>query len=392
MPALPDLSFASHNLLRISGIIFTHNLKAMAPKSKSKPKSTVSCRFFKQGRCRYSAKNCRFSHVSPPTSDKASTNTHGVSHASIMNGCLGIIPTGDDQSDVETIKSGYRASSSVANEHAVGDCGNWNGQTYRYCPQTFSNAETRNFSSTSTWDMKKLDEGGIKRVSFGPDFNVDDTHLAAICCRPDLASSLVSLSLGDSDSGNGARLTDHGVIVLVRACPNLRELTLNAATKLTDEAFLAICEACPSIEKLCITGNDKVKGRLTSASLKKLIDSPDLAHKLKRLVLWDQNYIEGVKVLSSARPKLAIDTGETLGDGIAANMIAAMTGGAQTRTWLAGEVVDMHTDLGWYGPGMMDFPDFGGGLMVPWDFGDTDDEGDSNEDQEIEEDEDDYDG
>jgi hypothetical protein len=83
--------------------------------------------------------------------------------------------------------------------------------------------------------MEKLDEGGIKRVSFGPDFNVNDTHLAAICCRPDLASSLVSLSLGDSDSGNGAGLTDHGVIVLVRACPNLRELTLNAATKLTDE-------------------------------------------------------------------------------------------------------------------------------------------------------------
>jgi hypothetical protein len=362
----------------------------MAPKSKSKPKSTVSCRFFKQGRCRYSAAKCRFAHVLPQTSDKASTNTHGVSHTSLMNSYLGVLPTSDDKGDAETIKSGYGASSSAANEYRVGDGGNWNGQTYRYCPQTFSNAETRNFSSNSTWDMKKLDEGGIKRVCFGPDFNVHDTHLAAICCRPDLASSLLSLSLGDSDSGNGAGLTDHGVIVLVQACPNLRELTLSAATKLTDEAFLAICKACPSIESLCITGNDKVKGRLTSASLKKLMDSPDLVPKLKRLVLWDQNYMEDVKVLSSARLELAIETGETLGDGIAANMIAAMTGGAQTRTWLAGKVVDVHTDPGWYGPGMMDFPDFGGGLMAPWDSDDTDDEGDPEEDQEIEEDEDDY--
>ncbi len=238
--------------------------------------------------------------------------------------------------------------------------------------------------------MNKL-EGGIKRVSFGPDFNVNDTHLAAICCRPYLASSLVSLSLGDSDSGNGAWLTDHGVIVLVRACPNLRELRLSAATKLTDEAFLAICQACPSMESLCITGNDKVKGRLTSASLKKLIDSSDLVPKLKRLVLWDQNYMgEEVKVLSCARPELAIETGETLGDGIAANMIAATTGGAQTRTWLGGKVVDVHTDPGWYAPGMMDFPDLGGGLMALWDFGTTGDEGDSEEDQEIEEGEDDY--
>jgi hypothetical protein len=363
----------------------------MAPKSKSKPKSTVSCRFFKQGRCRYSAENCRFAHVQPQTSDKASANAHGVSHPSLMNGYIGVLPTGDGKGDTESVKSGYGASS-VANEYGVGDCGNWNGQTYRYCPQTFSNAETRNFSSTSTWDMKKLDGGGIKRVSFGSDFDVRDTHLAAICCRPDLASSLVSLSLGDSDSGNGAWLTDHGVIVLVRACPNLRELTLNAATKLTDEAFLAICEACPSIESLCITGNDKVQGRLTGASLKKLIDYPDLAPKLKRLVLWDQNYMKEVKVLSRARPELAIKTGETLGDGIAANMIAAMTGGAQTCTWLRGEIVDMHTDLGWYGPGMMDFPDFGGGLMAPWDSDDTDNEGDPEEDEEMEEDEDDYDG
>ena len=309
-----------------------------------------------------------------------------------MNGYLGVLPTGDDKGDAETIKSGYGASSSVANEYGVGDCGNWNGQTYRYSPQIFSNAETRNFSSTSTWDMKKLDDGGIKRVSFGPDFDVNDSHLAAICCRPDLASSLISLSLGDSDSGNGAGLTDHGVIVLVRACPNLRELTLSAATRLTDEAFLAICEACPSIESLCITGNDKVKGTLTSASLKKLIDCPDLAPKLKRLVLWDQNYMEGVKVLSSARPELAIETGETLGDGIAANMIAAMTGGAQTHTWLGGEIVDVNTDLGWYGPGMMDFPGFGGGPIVPWGSDDTENEGDSEEDQEMEEDEDDYDG
>jgi hypothetical protein len=299
-----------------------------------------------------------------------------------MNGNLGVLPTGDDKGDAKTIESG-NGTSSVANEYRVGDCGNWNGQTSRYCPQTFSNAETRNFSSTSTWDMKKLDEGGIKQVSFGPDFAVNDTHLAAICCRPDLASSLVSLSLGDSDSGNGAGLTDHGVIVLVRACRNLRQLTLDAATKLTDEAFIAICEACLSIESLGITGNDKVKGRLTSASLKKLIDCPDLAPKLKRLVLWDQNDMAEVKVLSSARLELAIETGETLGDGIAANMIAAMTGGAQTRTWLGGKVVDVHTDLGWHGPGMMDFPDFGGGLMAPWDFDDTDDEGDSEEDQEM---------
>src|SRR5438045_5222768 len=54
--------------------------------------------------------------------------------------------------------------------------------------------------------------------------------------------------------------------------------------------------------------------------------------------------LEEVKELSSARPELAIKTGETLGDGLAVNMVAAMTGGAQTRTWIGGKVVDMHTD------------------------------------------------
>lgn len=220
-------------------------------------------------------------------------------------------------------------------------------------------------NDATNWDETKLDTPGIEKIHFGPNFPVKDQHLAAIYSRPALAASLKSLSLGDSDTGNGYYITEAAVIALVNACPNLRVLMLDAVTSLGDAALLACVQACPHLERLQITGNDKVKGKVNGTSLEQLKASPNLAPSLKELVLYDQPVLgrldKAIKALSSERKTLAITTGDTLGDGIADNMIAAMTGGETTSTWLGGKIVRLETDMGLFGHGGYDLFDMGFG-------------------------------
>jgi hypothetical protein len=262
-----------------------------------------------------------------------------------------------------------------------------------YTPYTrpaFSALERCHFATTmAAGDMQRLDQAKFKEISFGPDFDVQDTHLAAICCRTALTPSLVSISLGDSDTATGRMITDHGVIILVRACPNLRVLVLNSATSLTDTAFLACCEACPSLEFFTVTGHDKINGKISSASLKRLESTPSLVPNLKELVLLDQCHFDNdtLRKLSKARPKLAIKDGNTLGDGVAANVIAAMTGGVSVRTWFGGKVINTERDFGCYGPGGEDFPYHGPGSLGMWFGFDDEDEEEDEEDEDEEEEE-----
>uniref|UniRef100_A0A0W0F2Y8 Uncharacterized protein n=1 Tax=Moniliophthora roreri TaxID=221103 RepID=A0A0W0F2Y8_MONRR len=89
-------------------------------------------------------------------------------------------------------------------------------------------------------------------------------------------------------------------------------------------------------------------------------ERPDLGANLKELVLYDQ-HINGdkeTKATTKARKRLVIRVGETLGDGIADNVIAVMTGGAMTTAWKNGKMVDFGVDEGFYGSGGYDMPFF----------------------------------
>lgn len=131
-----------------------------------------------------------------------------------------------------------------------------------------------------------------------------------------MTTTLEKLSLGDSDTGNGGRLSDDVVQSLVAAAPNLRVLSLDACTQLTDATLIAALTQCPRLELLAITGNDKVGGRITRQALKTLKDQPTLGPALKELVLYDQRgdgLDNAAQTLTAAPSSFAVKTGETLG-------------------------------------------------------------------------------
>jgi hypothetical protein len=170
---------------------------------------------------------------------------------------------------------------------------------------------------------------------------------------------LRSIILGGSDTGFGGSVSSQAVISLVQACPNLVVCSLDATTRVEDNALVAACQSCPALEYLRITGNDKVKGSIRGTALQFLADNLTVAPNLKALVLLDQNdsqkaFKAAKKNLSNARKGLEIHTGETLGDGIADNMVAMMTGGAVTEVMVGGKVVSFDHDFG-IGPYIGDF-------------------------------------
>ncbi|KAJ6567289.1 hypothetical protein DFH09DRAFT_456838 [Mycena vulgaris] len=168
-----------------------------------------------------------------------------------------------------------------------GRAGSGSGYTPYTCP-TFSTQEKAYFYRSSTPDMDtKLAQPGLKAITFGADFEIRDEHILAIANNTPLATALNSLSLGDSDTGNGFHLSDAAVQTLICAAPNLRVLSLDACTKLTDATLLMALDRCPRLELLRLTGNDKVKGSLTAKCLKDIKTQTSLAPALKELVLYD---------------------------------------------------------------------------------------------------------
>ncbi|KAL0569290.1 hypothetical protein V5O48_012677 [Marasmius crinis-equi] len=229
-----------------------------------------------------------------------------------------------------------------------------------YSPPTYPPAATLNLYATNDPGLQtKLSQPGIKRIRFGDDFQIEDSHLQTMSAIPGLMNTLEVLSLGDSDTGNGAYLTDAGVQLFLSQSPHLISLTLDACTRLKNATLIHALESCPRLQHLRITGNDKVKGGITDAVFKTLRERADLGTNLKELVLYDQSvdpFRKDFKAFSKARKELTIREGETLGDGIADNMIAAMTGGSSLSAWKGGKMVGMDVDMGIYGPGGYDMP------------------------------------
>lgn len=109
-------------------------------------------------------------------------------------------------------------------------------------------------------------------------------------------------------------MTDTGILDLVKPCPNLVVISLDATTALTDAALQGICQACPKLESLRITGHDKCHGGIRGPSLKFLAEHPEVAPNLQELMLYDQSegrFEKAMRKLSTTRKSLAIMTGDT---------------------------------------------------------------------------------
>ncbi|KAJ6620379.1 hypothetical protein B0H10DRAFT_2022652 [Mycena sp. CBHHK59/15] len=231
----------------------------------------------------------------------------------------------------------------------------------KYVEPKFSDAQTVRYTTNdrrvaAPFDWKPLENPTILNVQFGANFDITDAHIQGLAARPALCRRLERFSAGDSDTGHGHAVQNEAAFIrFVELCSSLCVLRLEAFTRLTDATLLAVFAACPRIESVHLSGNDKVRGGVVGTALKTLAQTPYLAPALKSLALYDQS-VGSVRALSAARPALWIFTGETLGDGIADNMIAAMTGGASVQTWLGGQVVSADVDFGVYGPSGHELP------------------------------------
>ncbi|KAF7353773.1 hypothetical protein MVEN_01062700 [Mycena venus] len=225
--------------------------------------------------------------------------------------------------------------------------------TPEYQEPTFSARQTANYPRNSyslvnnvrretffDWDL--LDNPSVVNVHFGANFSIEDTHIAGFSARPAICGRLERFTAGDTDTGCGGGVCNEAAFVqFVRLCSAMRVFRLEAFTSLSDATLLAIFEACPRIEMVQLTGHDKVHGSVSGKALKTLARTPSWAPNLKALYLYDQSHTldSAVKALSKARPTLWIYTGETLGNSMSAQLLAAEPGGgADTQTWLGGKI------------------------------------------------------
>ncbi|KAJ7491111.1 hypothetical protein FB451DRAFT_1222078 [Mycena latifolia] len=223
-------------------------------------------------------------------------------------------------------------------------------QTAHYARNSYSHENNVRRETFFDWDL--LDNPSVFNVHFGANFSIEDSHIAGFSARPDLCRRLQRFAAGDTDTGNGGAVRNEAAFIqFVQFCSSMRVFRLEAFTSLSDATLSAIFEACPRIEMIQLTGHDKSHGKVTGTALKKLAKTPSWAPNLQALYLLDQTHKldASVKVLSAARPRLWIFTGETLGNSMSAQMLAATPGGeADTHTWLGGKIVSIGSDCGIY--------------------------------------------
>ncbi|KAJ6500689.1 hypothetical protein C8R45DRAFT_978632 [Mycena sanguinolenta] len=229
-----------------------------------------------------------------------------------------------------------------------------------YIEPTFSVQQTANYPRNSyslvnnlrqetffDWDL--LDNPAVVNVQFGVDFGIEDSHIAGFIARPAVCGRLLRFAAGDPGTGNGGGVCNEGAFIqFVRLCSNIRVFRIEAFTSLSDATLLAIFEACPHIEMVQLSGHDKRHGGVNGTALTALARAPHLAPNLKALYLYDQSdSFESVQALSKARPTLWIVSGETLGNSMSAQLLAAQPGNeAMTSTWRGGNIVSMFSDCG----------------------------------------------
>ncbi|KAF3940057.1 hypothetical protein ABW19_dt0209564 [Dactylella cylindrospora] len=152
---------------------------------------------------------------------------------------------------------------------------------------------------------QRVTRSNIREIRFEKAFGrVFDVHLQTITSRDNLAQNLSYLSVS-----NASGLTDEAIFGLGIYC-NPKVIILTGAFNITDAAFLGLCINCKGLEYLEVTGYDNKMGRLTSSSLRMLLESPTVAPALKEIVVKHQAISSQVALeLSRARPSLAITTG-----------------------------------------------------------------------------------
>ncbi|KAK8115708.1 hypothetical protein PG984_012210 [Apiospora sp. TS-2023a] len=201
------------------------------------------------------------------------------------------------------------------------------------------------FQNIKSWDQKWKNEKqrkGVKKVTFGDDFRIQDEHFVALAGAPRaFRRKLLSVKCGNTDNGYGAGLSDNALTKLAEACPSLQNVGLESCTFITDQGLTSLLQHCPGMRTVSVTGHDRGCGRVTSKALNALHKDKTLGAKLLKLHLIDQHLgISACKKLTKKRPALEVVEGITDGDGYASQMVASMGGGGSVTTWKRGKADD----------------------------------------------------
>ncbi|KAG2446734.1 hypothetical protein HYH02_008295 [Chlamydomonas schloesseri] len=174
--------------------------------------------------------------------------------------------------------------------------------------------------------LKQNKAGGVTAVTFGPHFHVENDHVRRLAEAA--GPQLTELRLGSSETGDGLYVTDAGVDIIVRHCPDLEVLQLAATTSISNRAFTRICSGLPKLRELHVTGHDKCRGALERKALQPLMEGALPA--LRRLYITDQGVgYDAVQKLIKKRGKtLQVLAGDTDGYGFAAAMVKSLQGGS----------------------------------------------------------------
>ncbi|KAI4646790.1 hypothetical protein J4E93_005014 [Alternaria ventricosa] len=225
------------------------------------------------------------------------------------------------------------------------------------------------YGSKEAWETRgpaDIKRTGIQQIQFTDDLCVTDIHINTIAAAsPEFRKSLRTIGCGC-----GA-VSDAAVANLTRAVPSLKDIYFVETQSLTDNAIISIVRNCPDIERIAISGDDRTSGKVNCRGLVDVLADTTVAKKLQHLELWDQRlHDRSVKKISKARPKMAIVDGETVGDSMAAQMVAAQTGAGYMRFYLGGHLVNTGGGLrpGDFGLDGLEFEEFGG-------YGDFDSDG-----------------
>ncbi|KAI4671266.1 uncharacterized protein J4E88_009300 [Alternaria novae-zelandiae] len=182
-------------------------------------------------------------------------------------------------------------------------------------------------------DVKRT---SIQKIHFTDDFCVTDMHIKAIATAPrEFRKSLHTIYCDYGD------VSDAAVAILTRAVPHLKDVDFCDTHTLTENAITSIVKNCPGIERIAISGDDRTPGKIKCRGLEDVLADLTLAKKLRHLELWDQDLdIKSVKKISKARPDMAIVSGKSVGDSMAAQIVAAQTGRGWRYVYLGGHLVD----------------------------------------------------
>ncbi|KAK7428190.1 hypothetical protein QQZ08_005256 [Neonectria magnoliae] len=174
--------------------------------------------------------------------------------------------------------------------------------------------------SVHNWDdnYKRVIGTSTTSLVFGTAFVLTDDHIDDIIALGSLVCKSLTQFISkhadvsyDSPPGGAQLLTTDAVVRLVKACPNLRIVQLQATRLIADKGLLGLFKYCPKLTLVEVTGPSRDSSKILSGqALDELRENPQWAPKLKMLILGEtesnKEFMKAMRALTKEREKLVV--------------------------------------------------------------------------------------